>query len=112
MSDVSYLLLTYSVQLACATKRGFAVIEYDNGGQPKLNYLARPLKDNPRREQAQRFNDGACDVKGRFFAGTLVSHDPPFNGQLWCYDPVIGEAKLVDDDVTVGTTRRDLPRTN
>lgn len=95
-------------QLACATKEGFALIEYseeDNGVKKAyLKYLARPLEHDPRRSEAQRFNDGACDAMGRFFAGTLTmeSREPPdYKGQLWCYDPRTGEAKLVDDDILV-----------
>lgn len=85
----------------CAAKNGFAVID-DVEGKPTLNYLARPLDHDPERSRAQRFNDGACDAKGRFFAGTLsMSSNSPYIGQLWCYDPSIGQAKLIDDDVLV-----------
>lgn len=87
--------------LCVQPKNGFAVID-DVEGKPTLNYLARPLDHDPERSRAQRFNDGACDAKGRFFAGTLsMSSNSPYIGQLWCYDPSIGQAKLIDDDVLV-----------
>lgn len=89
-------------QLACAAKRGFAIIKYVDQ-QPTLKYLSRPLEHDPDRENAQRFNDGACDARGRFFAGTLETLDPPYAGQLWCFDPLVGEgkARLVDGDIHV-----------
>lgn len=62
-----------------------------------------PTRTRPRPENAQRFNDGACDARGRFFAGTLETLDPPYAGQLWCFDPLVGEgkARLVDGDIHV-----------
>jgi len=86
--------------LACAAERGFAVIEPNSSaGKPTLRYLAKPL--DPSVEPYVRFNDGACDSRGRFFAGTLRSEDPPIGGQLWCYDPAKGKTHLVDDvDIT------------
>ena len=73
------------------------MIESDTStGKPTLRYLATPL--DPAIEPYVRFNDGACDSRGRFFAGTLQSEDPPIGGQLWCYDPAEGKARLVDDD--------------
>lgn len=108
-------------QLACVTKTGFAVITSDPS-QPsqvdkldgatgtairkgRFEHLARPLASDPARQDAQRFNDGACDPKGRFFAGTLRTLEPKYDGQLWMYDPNIENKRerlrLVDDDVEV-----------
>ncbi|GCE11144.1 gluconolactonase [Tengunoibacter tsumagoiensis] len=50
--------------LIMATKEGFA---YWDKAQKKLDYLARPLGDDP----TMRFNDGAVDCKGRFWAGSM-----------------------------------------
>ncbi|KXN89948.1 Regucalcin [Leucoagaricus sp. SymC.cos] len=67
--------------LACAAAQGFAVLP----GDSRLEYISKPL---PAQEVPHtRFNDGGCDSKGRFFAGTLYSpkHDIP--GRLYKYDP-------------------------
>jgi SMP-30/Gluconolactonase/LRE-like region len=44
-----------------------------------------------------RFNDGACDSKGRFLAGTIYSKDQGIPGQLWRYDPADGSCVVVDE---------------
>jgi sugar lactone lactonase YvrE len=52
-----------------------------------------------------RFNDGACDIRGRYFGGTLWSkkHDVP--GQLYRYDPKDGSCVVADPGpFTVGAT--------
>ncbi|KAF8319926.1 hypothetical protein DL93DRAFT_2108007 [Clavulina sp. PMI_390] len=97
--SIGCLALCQSGGLACATASGFAMIQPGSNGRPALHHFCKPLEGDPERARVQRFNDGACDAKGRFFAGTLESADPPYNGQLWCYDPLLDEAKLVDDDI-------------
>jgi len=67
----------------------------DNLGRPVLRYLSTPL--DQKHEPYIRFNDGGCDSRGRFFAGTLASNKPPINGQLWRYDPAAGTTILIDD---------------
>lgn len=71
----------------------------------RLHYLSQPLKSYPPlRQRAQRFNDGACDSRGRFFAGTLEAWDEEgcyWGGQLWCFDPESGKSVLIDDDIKV-----------
>ena len=78
-------------QLACVAGSGFALIDLPNRS---LNYISKPLP--PPTAAHVRFNDGACDSKGRFFAGTVCStkHDIP--GQLYCFDPSTNSATLVD----------------
>ncbi|OBZ79256.1 Regucalcin [Grifola frondosa] len=67
--------------LACVTAQGFAVIE----GNSALRYLCKPIPSNYR--PFTRFNDGACDSKGRFIAGTIFHKDSEVPGQLYMYDP-------------------------
>jgi sugar lactone lactonase YvrE len=91
------------VQLACVTGSGFALIEQDSDSRPKLTYLAQPLSE--RESRTTRFNDGACDGKGRFLAATLESkHEGnEFGGILYQYDPSDGSCKVLDDqDITDG----------
>ncbi|KAH8119819.1 regucalcin [Phellopilus nigrolimitatus] len=78
--------------LACAAAQGFALIDPTTR---KLTYLSKPLPS----EHAGhvRFNDGACDSQGRFFAGTIRSKVPSIPGQLYRFDPVMGAATLVDE---------------
>ncbi|KAG9314435.1 hypothetical protein JVU11DRAFT_5232 [Chiua virens] len=77
--------------LACTTGSGFAVLD----GGSKLHYLCKPLPE--RHIPYVRFNDGACDSKGRFFAGSLYSKEQDIPGQLWMYDPSTSECKVVDE---------------
>ena len=88
------------LQLACAAKRGFALINPASSGddKPTVTYLAQPLPEEQLRYT--RFNDGACDAKGRFFAGTLLSSAPnhEFGGSLYRYDPGTDVCELIDDD--------------
>jgi len=84
-------LVTTIFQLACTTASGFAVL--DGGSKP--HYLCRPLPEH--HAPYVRFNDGACDSNGRFFAGSIHSKDKGIPGQLWMYDPDTSECKVVDE---------------
>ena len=82
--------LTRCLQLACATKHGFALIEDGSA----LRYLSRPI---PTAFQPfTRFNDGACDQKGRFVAGTLYNKGQDVPGQLYIYDPERDVCEVLD----------------
>ncbi|EMD42238.1 hypothetical protein CERSUDRAFT_42678 [Gelatoporia subvermispora B] len=76
--------------LACTTSDGFALIEPDS----TLRYLCKPLP--PDHSPYTRFNDGACDSKGRFVAGTICSRDPSVPGQLYMFDPANGSCAVID----------------
>ncbi|KAL5639089.1 hypothetical protein ACGC1H_006569 [Rhizoctonia solani] len=87
---------------ACAAARGFALLHPPSTSSDKgrIEYLATPL--TAEEEAKTRFNDGACDAKGRFFAGTLADENAK-GGSLWSYG--IGEegVRLVDgEDISVG----------
>ncbi|QRV97580.1 SMP-30/gluconolaconase/LRE-like region protein [Ceratobasidium sp. AG-Ba] len=83
--------------LACAAKRGFALLHppASESEKGRLEYLATPL--DPYLESKTRFNDGACDVRGRFLAGTL-SVENGTGGTLWSYGINDEGVKLVDDN--------------
>lgn len=68
------------LQLACAARHGFGLIE----GNGTLRYLSRPVPEGF--QPYTRFNDGACDRKGRFVAGTLYDTDHGVPGQVYIYD--------------------------
>ncbi|KAJ7492535.1 SMP-30/Gluconolaconase/LRE-like region-domain-containing protein [Mycena latifolia] len=79
------------LQLAGAAAQGFALFETGNS---TMEYISRPL---PAEYQAYtRFNDGACDSQGRFFAGTVYDKERGVPGQLWKYDPADGSCSLAD----------------
>ncbi|KAF8078536.1 hypothetical protein FPV67DRAFT_1663259 [Lyophyllum atratum] len=64
-------------------------------GNSTLKYISQPLPidDIP----YTRFNDGGCDSKGRFFAGTIYSKEHGVPGKLYRYDPNDGTSKVVDE---------------
>ncbi|KAF8591939.1 regucalcin [Ramaria rubella] len=81
--------------LACAARRGFAVLE--EGPPVHLRYVSEPLPEH--QQPYTRFNDGACDRRGRFVAGTLFhTKNPQFSGALYSHDPKTGESKVLDED--------------
>ena len=59
-----------------------------------MTYLRKPLP--PQDTPFIRFNDGGCDSKGRFFAGTIYNKDKGISGKLYRYDPSIGSCEIVD----------------
>jgi sugar lactone lactonase YvrE len=86
-----FFVLAHHQQLACAAAQGFALLE----GNSKLKYISKPLPDE--HVPHIRFNDGACDSKGRFFAGTLCSKEHNIAGKLYRYDPADGSCVVVDE---------------
>ncbi|KAG5221237.1 regucalcin [Salix suchowensis] len=72
--------------LACTAAQGFATLD----GKSRLSYLSKPLPDGflP----FVRFNDGGCDSRGRYFAGTIESKDPDIPGQLLSV-PLVRDSK-------------------
>ncbi|KAH7911958.1 regucalcin [Hygrophoropsis aurantiaca] len=77
--------------LACTTAQGFAILE----GNSRLQHLCKPLPQD--HVPHVRFNDGACDSSGRFFAGSVFSKEQGIPGQLWMYDPATSECIVVDE---------------
>jgi sugar lactone lactonase YvrE len=78
--------------LVCATSSGFATLE---DGQ--LRHLAQPLSAEHLRYV--RFNDGASDAAGRFFAGTVCYREGDIDipGQLWRYKLEDNSCVIVDE---------------
>lgn len=59
---------------------------------PSLRHLSEPIPKE--HKPFTRFNDGACDNKGRYIAGTLCSKKVP--GQLYMYDPADSSCRVID----------------
>lgn len=66
--------------LVLAMEHGFALFD------PKKERLT-PLPNPPSETLAGRFNDGKCDPRGRFWAGTMASRDGKAIGSLYRLDP-------------------------
>ena len=66
--------------LVCATKRGFHRFDLKTGGLDPIADPESHLPDN-------RFNDGRCDRRGRFFAGTMSEAAREPTGSLYCLEP-------------------------
>jgi len=64
--------------LIVALQRGFALFDPATGA---LRRLQVPEPDRP----GNRFNDGKCDARGRFWAGTMDFAGKARTGALWCY---------------------------
>lgn len=76
-----------------ATETGIKAVEAQG---TVISTLANPESDKP----GNRFNDGKCDPKGRFWAGTLAINTSPSQGALWRYDSD-GVVTKMDDGFTV-----------
>lgn len=67
--------------LVVTLRRGFALFDPALGGQP--HYWHQPEPELP----GNRFNDGKCDARGRFWAGTMDFACAAPTGALYRYDP-------------------------
>ncbi len=65
--------------IVCALASGFAFFEPDSG---QVEWIAKPEAGIPQ----NRFNDGKCDRKGRFWAGTMNERDGGRTGALYRLD--------------------------
>ncbi len=78
---IGVLALRASGGLVMATKQGFAFWDTE---QKALTSIANPEEGKPH----MRFNDGAVDCRGRFWAGSMSeAADPPPEGTLYRLDP-------------------------
>ena len=66
--------------LVMAVEDGFAFFDPQTSNLEMIEYVEDDLKEN-------RFNDGKCDSKGRFWAGTMEIDPVNPNGSLYCFSP-------------------------
>ncbi len=80
-------------KLVIAMQSGLHKLDFDTGA---LTFLTDPESDN----HENRFNDGRCDRRGRFWSGTMndTRRDP--TGSLYRFDPD-GEATMMLGDIIV-----------
>lgn len=73
--------------LLLATESGIRFMDPVSG---HLTTLAAPEADKP----GNRFNDGKCDARGRFWVGSLAIDTTPGRGALWRIDPDGASTKM------------------
>lgn len=78
--------------LVVALETGFAFLDPETGA---VTPITDPESDKP----GNRFNDGKCDPRGRFWAGTMSYEEAPNRGALYMLD-IDGRAHLKVTDVT------------
>lgn len=88
--DVGTVVLTQNDKLLLALRSGFAVLDPTTGA---LQRLEDPESDKPH----TRFNDGKCDPRGRFWAGTIVEGSGKRgDGGLYCLHTDLTIEKKLD----------------
>ena len=75
--------------LAVTLRRGLALFDPRSGELTRL--------DEPERERAgNRFNDGKCDARGRFWGGTMDFATTAGTGALYCFDAAGHATRAID----------------
>ncbi|XP_071802569.1 regucalcin-like [Asterias amurensis] len=98
---VGTVIKTKSGKIMLASKCRFAYLDWSTGA---LTTVANVDKDLPN----NRFNDGKCDAKGRFWAGTMGPESSPAvvlpkQGSLFCLHPDKSVTKHAEDlDISNG----------
>ena len=86
---VSAALLRAHDQLLLAVRDGFASVELTGGAVSPLVAVEADLPGN-------RMNDGACDARGRCFAGTMAFDKTPGAGALYRLDSDLSVHRILD----------------
>jgi sugar lactone lactonase YvrE len=79
--------------LVLALQHGFYLLDLET---EKLSFIADPESSLT----GNRFNDGKCDAKGRFWAGTMSMKNQKAAGSLYCLE-TDGSVRKAVGDVTV-----------
>src|SRR5918911_910949 len=74
------LLGRYQATGATSLQSGFAYVDFCTG---EIRKAASPKLEEP----DLRFNDGRCDRRGRFWAGTVHERRHPGTAALYRFDP-------------------------
>ncbi len=90
---VGCVALRRSGGIVAAVKRGFASVDLESGA---VTLVAVPDGHAP----GHRFNDGRCDPRGRFWAGTMAIDAAPGAGSLHRLDPD-GRAHRILQGITI-----------
>jgi L-arabinonolactonase len=88
--DIGCLGLRQSGGAIVALRSGFAYVDFRTG---EVRKAASPELKAP---ADMRFNDGRCDRRGRFWAGTLHERRDPGTASLYRFDPGGGCTQMVE----------------
>jgi len=86
---IGAIALMQTDTVIAATDKGFAFLNLDNGG---LTYLGDPEAN----KEGNRFNDGKCDPRGRFWAGSLNENEENQAAALYMLDGLGTITKKID----------------
>ena len=79
--------------LVAAAGTGVALLTVTGGGAAAVEWLGRP-EDGA--ATPMRMNDGCCDPRGRFWAGSMAYDNTPGAGSLYRADPDGGVTRVLD----------------
>jgi len=89
-SMVGCMVLHRHGDLLAATQKGFERIDVNTGKQQALTHPEKHIPTN-------RFNDGKCDARGRFWAGTLSLTEEKGAGSLYVLHNNLYVTKVLDN---------------
>jgi len=76
---ISSFVFTKENKIIATTKDGFEYLDTKTLSTKKIVNPEENIQEN-------RFNDGKCDKKGRYFAGTMDNNEDEVTGSLYCFD--------------------------
>lgn len=88
--EIGCIALRRAGGLVAATRSGFAFIDPNNG---LFRIVAMPEHDQP----GNRFNDGKCDRRGRFWAGTMDDAAERASGALYRLSPDLAVSRMLTE---------------
>ncbi len=92
-SDIGSFALREIGGAVVALRTGLAFLDFESG---EITPVVDPEADQP----FTRFNDGKCDQRGRFWAGTIDEESPRTRGALYCLDST-GNCRLMQVGVGI-----------
>ncbi len=87
-SDIGCFALRQHGGVVVGLRTGFAFLDLEND---ELTPIIDPEADKP----FTRVNDGKCDRRGRFWAGTMDEEVPNTRGALYRLDPELGCQQMI-----------------
>jgi sugar lactone lactonase YvrE len=86
--NVGTVVMTRNGKALLALRSGLCSFDFQSG---RVTHLGDPERDKPH----TRFNDGKCDPRGRFWAGTMVENGKIGDAALYCLDTDLGLRKML-----------------
>ena len=86
--NVGTVVMTRNGKALLALRSGLCSFDFQSG---QVTHVSDPERDKPH----TRFNDGKCDPRGRFWAGTMVENGPTGDASLYCLDTDLRLRKML-----------------